>query len=803
MSSLDDLIRKHLDGLATGEEQKELDRLLAESPAAADAFARASRLDQALDRHYRSEQAIGSIQGRIRTLTRRRLLRIASVAAALLLAISAFFVFRGGPVIAFNGDLVLRAGDVVTGPAVVDYPGERTTLRLAAGAELVLEPSEPGKRAFLRKGRLSADVAKQGSPLVLRTPDADILVLGTKFVLSTHGGATQLEVTEGRVRLTQKADAAVVDVAGGEAVKTQRSGAPPRRSLYEERYASLSRDLRTRGYFSPDGVPYHSIETFIVDAPDYGHLSTSETMSYWLWLEATHGRVTGDWAPFNAAWKKMEEVFIPRPADQPSAGYNPARPATYAPEGDALKDYPVALGEPVRRPDPLHPELPADLPIMHWLVDVDGFYGFGRRAFVNTFQRGPAETVWKTIPHPSRETFAAGKPGSGFLQLFIKDADKRQWRYTGAPDAEARVIQAAWWAATWVREQGRDPATELPPNAAAKMGNALRYALHDKYFKTQHNLIAWSQSWGGSLEPNESWGWRTGASHVHFGYQNPMAAYALANDPRMSPGAAADWKASLERQVEFYRWLQSDEGAIAGGATASLNGRYEPVPPGTPMFHDLAYVAHPVFPDSNAWFGWQAWSMGRLAEVARLTRDATARAVVDKWAVWARSVVKFDAYGGYSIPATLKWSGRPGAGLRVAVVDETQDVGVAASLARALIAHGDPASVRTARELLDRMWALYRDDRGVSNPEPRKDYLTGFSENVELPQEWRGALASGGAIKPGATFLDLRPQYRKDPDFPRVEQAIRSGEAPVFRYHRFWAQVEVALANAELSRAGN
>jgi len=221
------------------------------------------------------------------------------------------------------------------------------------------------------------------------------------------------------------------------------------------------------------------------------------------------------------------------------------------------------------------------------------------------------------------------------------------------------------------------------------------------------------------------------------------------------------------------------------------------------MFHDLAYVDHPVFPDSNAWFGWQAWSMGRLAEYARITPDdATARAVVDKWAAWARSVVTFDADGGYSIPATLKWSGRPGARLRVSVDERTQDVGVAASLARALIAHGDPKSVETARELLDRLWALYRDDRGVSNPEPRKDYLQGFYENVELPPDWRGALASGGAIKPGATFLDLRPNYRKDPEFPRLEQAIRNGTAPVFRYHRFWAQVEVALANAELARLG-
>jgi hypothetical protein len=103
-----------------------------------------------------------------------------------------------------------------------------------------------------------------------------------------------------------------------------------------------------------------------------------------------------------------------------------------------------------------------------------------------------------------------------------------------------------------------------------------------------------------------------------------------------------------------------------------------------------------------------------------------------------------------------------------------------------------------AKELLDRMWARYRDGRGVSNPEQRADYLR-FNDKVDLPPGWRGALASGGAITSGATFLDLRPRYRSDPDFPRVEKAIRSGIPPEFRYHRFWAQVEIALAFAEFA----
>ncbi|HVR85051.1 MAG TPA: glycoside hydrolase family 48 protein, partial [Planctomycetota bacterium] len=545
----------------------------------------------------------------------------------------------------------------------------------------------------------------------------------------------------------------------------------------------------------------------IVDAPDQGHLSTSETFSYWLWLEAMHGRRTCDWAPLNAAWKKMEETLIPSAAEQPTNDlYDPRKPATYVPEADRLGQYPVAMDSSVAvGVDSL--AVPGDLYVMHWLVDVDNFYGYGKRALVNTFQRGPTESVWKTIPHPSKETFAAGGP-NGFLDLFIKDSTYvRQWRFTGAPDADARVIQVMAWAARWVREQGKDPALVLPMDKAARMGESLRYALQDKYFRTQHNLIAWSEAWGGSLDRTNGWAWRSGASHAHFGYQNPVAAWALSTG---NGAGAGDWAASLGRQIEFYRWLQSAEGAIAGGATSSVNGRYEAIPAGTPTFHGLAYVEHPVFrdPPSNEWFGWQAWSMGRLAQYARLAKDATAAAVVDKWAAWARSVVKLTPEGGYSLPSTLRWSGKPdswngtdpgaNAGLHVTVVDRTADVGVAASLARALIAHGSAESRAVAKALLDRMWSLHRDALGVSNPEARPDYQR-FHEPVVLPPGWRGTLAGGGRIAAGTTFLDLRPKYRSDPDFPKVERAIRSGTPAEFRYHRFWAQVEIALAFAELA----
>ena len=47
-----------------------------------------------------------------------------------------------------------------------------------------------------------------------------------------------------------------------------------------------------------------------------------------------------------------------------------------------------------------------------------------------------------------------------------------------------------------------------------------------------------------------------------------------------------------------------------------------------------------------------------------------------------------------------------------------------------------------------------------------------------------------------STFAGLRTKYTKDPDWPKVEATLQGGPAPNFTYHRFWAQADIALANA-------
>src|SRR5207253_2126436 len=76
---------------------------------------------------------------------------------------------------------------------------------------------------------------------------------------------------------------------------------------------------------------------------DYGHETTSEAFSFWIWLETMYGRVTGDWTRLDNAWSTMERYIIPAAADQPTGGYNTQSPATYAAEHATPDLYPPAL----------------------------------------------------------------------------------------------------------------------------------------------------------------------------------------------------------------------------------------------------------------------------------------------------------------------------------------------------------------------------------------------------------------------------------------------------------------------------
>jgi hypothetical protein len=638
---------------------------------------------------------------------------------------------------------------------------------------------------------------------------------------------------------------------------------------YDAWFLSLYDDITntSNGYFSPLGIPYHSAEELIVEAPDYGHETTSETYSYWLWLAADYGRVTGDWTEFNTAWSNMQQYMIPNAANQPGcSAYNPSSPATYGPEEPSPSDYPVALNSSVPvGSDPLYSELNSTyggctIYAPMWIMDTDNRYGFGQQedgtstpSWINSYQRGPEESVWDTIPQPDWDSLKYGESGSGYLSLFNNGGGSfaAQYKYTDAPDADARLIQAAYWAEQYATAQGNQSQLSSTMADAAKLGDFLRYSMFDKYFKQISSscsqdgsvgcpagtsktnedtyLMSWYYAWGGST--TGAWSWRISGTEIHQGYQNPLAAYALSNTTSLiplSPSAKSDWATSLTTQLNLIQWLQSSQGAIAGGVTNNWGGNYGDVskpPSGDPTFDGMYYDYEPEYhnPPSNQWFGYQTWPMERLAEYYYVTGNAQAGAILKKWVTWAESVATFNtSTGAICLPGTLTWTGQPGEswttgtsssaqppanpGLSVSVSGCSADLGVSASLAKTYMYYaaksGDTTAETDAQNIIDVIHQFYGDSLGYSAPETRTDYSNFTSafnttnyEGVYIPSGWSGSYPGAGTISSSDnTFLSIRPWYTSVPDYGEVQNYLNGGPAPVFNYHRFWAEVDIATA---------
>ena len=266
-------------------------------------------------------------------------------------------------------------------------------------------------------------------------------------------------------------------------------------STYAERFMSLYDDVVTNGqqngYLSQSsvanggfGVPYHSVEELCIEAPDYGHETTSEALSYLVWVAAMRDNIVnqgktkrvdgqadtvGDLAK---AWKTMEATMIP---DQQNSfmSKGSSLSATYSDEWPQIENYPTAMQDGNKAQNPIHNYFcnaygsDKGLYLMHWLADVDDWYGFGAAngsqgaqqnvsgsfTLINTFQRGEQESCWETIPHACVDLHDKGygiRGNGGMKGFFNTEATPaEQWSYTNAPDAEDRAIQAVYDANRW------------------------------------------------------------------------------------------------------------------------------------------------------------------------------------------------------------------------------------------------------------------------------------------------------------------------------------------------------------------
>jgi len=144
-----------------------------------------------------------------------------SVVATVVSAGGHVVVLRGGaeqPAVAGMG---LLEGDQLAVPAeataILDLPDAS---RAEMGPESLLtlhRPRDGADSLELQRGFLAVDAARRpaGQPLSIRTPDARVEVLGTRFTLGADSAETHLRVSEGLVHLVRIGDGASVDVAGG------------------------------------------------------------------------------------------------------------------------------------------------------------------------------------------------------------------------------------------------------------------------------------------------------------------------------------------------------------------------------------------------------------------------------------------------------------------------------------------------------------------------------------------------------------------------------------------------------------
>ena len=166
----------------------------------------------------------------------------------------------------------------------------------------------------------------------------------------------------------------------------------PRRPTgeYAQRFLAQYNKIKdpANGYFSPEGIPYHSVETLIVEAPDHGHETTSEAYSYWLWLEAHvrpgHRRLGPVQQRLGHRWRSTSSRRTP--TSRRTRSTTPSKPGDVRARVRPPEQYPsqldsgVTVGQrPARRRAEVAPTAPTDIYGMHWLLDVDNIYGFGTR----------------------------------------------------------------------------------------------------------------------------------------------------------------------------------------------------------------------------------------------------------------------------------------------------------------------------------------------------------------------------------------------------------------------------------------
>ena len=407
-----------------------------------------------------------------------------------------------------------------------------------------------------------------------------------------------------------------------------------------------------------------------------------------------YGQVTGDWAQFNNAWAIDGEVHHPVHADQPTNSfYNPSKPATYAPEYDLpSSSYPSPLDTGVTRragPDRRRAEdrLRHRRHLRHALAARRRQH-LRLRPLRRRHHHGPPTSTPSSAARRSR----SGRPSRSRPATRSSTAARtatwtcssrtpryaKQWKYTNAPDADARAVQAAYWALTWAKAQGK-AAPSLGHRRQGRQDGRLP-ALLDVRQVLQEDRRCTSAVAAPAGTGKDSAALpavlvlrlgRRDRHHRRLGLADRLQPQPLRLPepagglgavqrrrrckPQVGRPARTDWTTSLEPAAGVLPAGCSPPRAPSPVARPTAGTATTRTPPaGTPTFYGMAYDGQPVYhdPPSNQWFGFQAWSMERVAEYYYATGNAEAKAVLDKWvAVGASPTPRSTPTATYQIPS--------------------------------------------------------------------------------------------------------------------------------------------------------
>ena len=280
-----ELIGKYLDRAATDVDVAELARRLRDDPDAADAFARACRLDAWLSQrfreqkngeHFRAELEEAERTGQRRRRGRRRFAwAAAAVGAAAAVTLLCWAVFGSRyPQPEVTGTLRIRESGALRRGSAVEAGSRGAVLTLGGYCRVAIDANSVVKiagsprreRIVLERGRVLCDVEPGAGQFAVETDQCTISVQGTRFaveLLESQGGQTMLNR-----HVLVKVFAGAVFVAAAGAQDRVNAGeeklVPGKVVVTAESLAMAVGHRRTYAITTPDAKPAGKVDVAII-----------------------------------------------------------------------------------------------------------------------------------------------------------------------------------------------------------------------------------------------------------------------------------------------------------------------------------------------------------------------------------------------------------------------------------------------------------------------------------------------------------------------------------------------------------